>query len=657
MTRRSVSNLLLLVLVGLTLGLVIRSCALAPESDALVSMDGFEIGELRHAAFRLDRPVSLTVEATGSFEGPAASALAVYGWIVRRGDREVVWQMTPETVTPGRGTLALAEAVLPLGEGVYDAYFTTFGDPAVREAPAGSLPRRVARLLRFGHRAWASDRSKWALRIDPVDPDDAHAHRLEGEDERDAALAPPDLLWAATPTEGATYHSFGFLLDAPVTVRIEATGEFVQGPADYGWLDHLSTGRRVWTMTEANTEPAGGGAKNRRFSGAFALAPGLYRAAFQSDRSHHPGGWNANPPLDPAAYGLFLYTDAPERIAELDPWARLPRLVEMTGLGDSAVEAATFSIADSVRTWIYAVGEMRAGSSYDYGWLVREGEPGAAFGTGETVWEMTYGQTRNAGGAERNRIEEAYVALAPGTYTLHFKTDDSHSPDRWRGGAPYHPERWGVTLFALSPVDAVAVTRTTAREAEASTAEAPSTEASTAPAEGGPGGLPVRLAPLGNGQTVRRTFTLERRTPLRIRAVGELVRTNRYDYGWITDDEADDVVWEMTRSNTAAAGGVDKNRVFDGTVTLPAGAYTVHFTTDDSHAYGDFGQGAPADPSAWGITVERAAPPDAPQPPAPPDLSGQVEMEVLAREAARMAEEVRRNAREQLEATRQRGDR
>ncbi len=611
MTRRSVSNLLLLVLVGLTLGLVIRSCARAPARDVLVSMDGFAIGELRHEAFRLDGPVSLAVEATGSFEGTAGSALAVYGWIVRRDDREVVWQMTPETVTPGRGTLATAEAVLPLGGGVYDAYFTTFGDPAVREAPAGSLSRRVARLLRFGHRAWASDRSKWTFRIDPSDPtSDAYAHHLEGEDERDATPDAPDLLWAATPADRADYRSFGFLLEAPATVRIEATGEFVRGPADFGWLDDLSTGRRVWTMTEANTEPAGGAAKNRRFSGSLALAPGLYRAAFQSDRSHHPGGWNANPPLDPAAYGLFLYTDAPERIAELDPWARLPRLVEMTGIGDSAMETVTFSITDSVRTWIYAVGEMRAGSSYDYGWLVREGEPGAVSGTGETVWEMTYGQTRNAGGAERNRIEETYVALAPGTYTLHFKTDDSHSPDRWRGGAPYHPERWGVTLFALSPVDAVAVTRTAAREAEA--------PPPAAPAEGGPGGLPVRLAPLGNGQTVRRAFTLERRTPLRIRAVGELVRTNRYDYGWITDDEADDVVWEMTRSNTAAAGGVDKNRVFDGTVTLPAGAYTVHFTTDDSHAYGDFGQGAPADPSAWGITVERAAPPDLPGVPAPP---------------------------------------
>src|SRR5690606_185095 len=158
---------------------------------------------------------------------------------------------------------------------------------------------------------------------------------------------------------------------------------------------------------------------------------------------------------------------------------------------------------------------------------------------------MTYGETRNAGGAERNRVEEAYVALGPGTYTLHFTTDDTHSPDRWRGNPPHHPERWGVTLFALSPDAAPgAVTRSSPREVEAA---APIAES------GGAAELPIRLAPLGNDQTARRTFTLERRTPLRIRAVGELIRTSRYDYGWITDDRADDLVWEMTRSATEPA--------------------------------------------------------------------------------------------------------
>jgi hypothetical protein len=130
----------------------------------------------------------------------------------------------------------------------------------------------------------------------------------------------------------------------------------------------------------------------------------------------------------------------------------------------------------------------------------------------------------------------------------------------------------------------------------------------------------VRLAPLRNSEDVERTFTLDEETRLRIYAVGEILLTDRYDYGWIIDNEASDLVWEMTRSNTEPAGGSRKNREFDDTISLPAGTYTVHFQTDGSHAFGDFSQGSPSDPNAWGIVVERAeAPPAPPAPPSPPD--------------------------------------
>ena len=125
-----------------------------------------------------------------------------------------------------------------------------------------------------------------------------------------------------------------------------------------------------------------------------------------------------------------------------DPWERLPKIAQMTGVGDDAFETATFTIEEATPAWIYALGELSGPTSrYDYGWLEREGEG--------TVWEMDYDRTRNAGGASRNRVEEAYVELAPGTYTLSYRSDDSHSPDRWRGSEPYDPDRWGVTLVAL----------------------------------------------------------------------------------------------------------------------------------------------------------------------------------------------------------------
>ncbi len=603
MTRRGVSRFLLLVLAGLALALVLRASTGAGDGRSFVDFgQGWDADELRHHAFQLDRPTRLAVEATGSFE--TDSALAAYGWIVRREDRAVVWKMTAQSATRARGTLAAAADTLALGAGTYDAYFASYGDPLLPVEAGGSHWERLGELLRFGSRAWTSDESKWRFRLRRVDPAAPGSARELRGDARDAAPAGPGLVWAGAPTGPDETRSYVFEVRRPATLRIEATGELFGGPLDSGWIDDLSTEQRLWAMTEANTTPAGGSVKNRRYEGALDLAPGLYRAGFETDGSHHPGRWRANPPLDPAAYGLFLYAD-PASVAAFDPWDRLPRLVEMTGIGDKALETAMFTLDEPLRVWVYAEGEMSGGSRdkrYDYAWLIRDGAG--------TVWEMDYARTRHAGGARRNRTEEAQLTLAPGSYTLHVQTDENHSPDGWESDPPDRPERWGVTLFALDDGFApVAVERRTERRSDA-----PASLPASGTAE-----LPIRLAPLGNRQRVERTFTLDRETPLRIYAVGEIIRSERVDWGWITSDE--DHVWEMTRSNTRPAGGGSKNRVFDGPVTLPAGTYTVHFETDDSHAFGSFNQGPPTDPSAWGITVERAAAPPPPSSVPPPPSS------------------------------------
>ena len=60
----------------------------------------------------------------------------------------------------------------------------------------------------------------------------------------------------------------------------------------------------------------------------------------------------------------------------------------------------------------------------------------------------------------------------------------------------------------------------------------------------------------------------------------------------------------MTDDNTRGAGGSEKNRMFDGLVTLPAGRYVAHYISDGSHAAGTWNSARPFDAQAWGMRIE-----------------------------------------------------
>ena len=72
----------------------------------------------------------------------------------------------PTTLDVGERTIT---GTVTLEAGTYDAYFATFGDPLLPVEEAESVGEWMAGLLRFGNRAWESDKSKWAFRLHPVD--------------------------------------------------------------------------------------------------------------------------------------------------------------------------------------------------------------------------------------------------------------------------------------------------------------------------------------------------------------------------------------------------------------------------------------------------------------------------------------------------------
>ncbi|HEX8385931.1 MAG TPA: hypothetical protein VF576_07090, partial [Rubricoccaceae bacterium] len=81
-------------------------------------------------------------------------------------------------------------------------------------------------------------------------------------------------------------------------------GELLPGERlDYGWIEDAS-GDRVWEMTRANTEPAGGAAKNRRFDGVLRLDEGTYTAHYVTNGRHAFGAFEGGAPPDPDGWGL-----------------------------------------------------------------------------------------------------------------------------------------------------------------------------------------------------------------------------------------------------------------------------------------------------------------------------------------------------------------
>ena len=218
----------------------------------------------------------------------------------------------------------------------------------------------------------------------------------------------------------------------------------------------------------------------------------------------------------------------------------------------------------------------------DYAWIVDEEQH-------KRVWSMSYENTEHAGGAAKNRLFDGTMHLARGNYLVYYKSDGSHSYNDWNGAPPAEARYWGVSVFPasrrLNPADIGPFMRTRDAGNDATVAQ---------------------LNHMSNDEDAHTTFRLTEQTRVRVLALGEGRDDEMFDYGWI---EASDghTVWQMKYADTEPAGGSDKNRVFDGVITLPAGSYVLRYRSDGSHSYGDWNDNPPDDPESWGIAVFRMA--------------------------------------------------
>jgi hypothetical protein len=316
----------------------------------------------------------------------------------------------------------------------------------------------------------------------------------------------------------------------------------------------------------------------------ISLPPGQYAAFFVTDDSHSYKEWNAPPPYDPAFWGITLWLKDESARKYVKPVEYTPKeeknvIVDLTRLRDDESRSKPFTLKRAMNVRIRALGEGRNGDMDDYGWIVDASSR-------RKVWTMRYNETSFAGGDKKNRMVDQVIHLDKGSYIVHFVTDGSHSYRNWNSAPPYEPERWGITVSSaeerFDPNDVGAY-----EERES-------------------GSVLASIVRVSNDERRRKEFSLSRQTDVRIYAVGEGRGGDMFDYAWIEDASSGKTVWEMKYRKTDHAGGAEKNRVFDGVITLDAGRYIVFYETDDTHAYDDWNDNSPDDPESWGVTISLA---------------------------------------------------
>jgi hypothetical protein len=113
----------------------------------------------------------------------------------------------------------------------------------------------------------------------------------------------------------------------------------------------------------------------------------------------------------------------------------------------------------------------------------------------------------------------------------------------------------------------------------------------------------VDFTKVADDKSLSEGFSLKADTKLKIYSVGEGREKEIFDYAWIYDEINNKIIWRMYWDNSSNAGGAEKNIRFNNSINLPAGTYTVHYVTDDSHSFQKWNSFPPFDPQFWGVAV------------------------------------------------------
>ena len=385
----------------------------------------------------------------------------------------------------------------------------------------------------------------------------------------------------------------GFTLDSEQEVEIEAVGLHRRSrysTATSAWILNADNREPVWELTDANSKWRN--RKLREYHDAVQLPRGRYEVYY----ANFPGwqsrdGWSWKDfffrkrgkdyedvfeefMISVRGNGKALTT---QDVINYQNELKKQAAVALSGDREDLYEKQGFELKKPMDVIVYCLGEARGDGAFDYGWMINAD-------TREQVWRFEERNAEYAGGSEKNRYIRETISLPAGKYAAFYVTDDSHSPREWNSPPPYDPAFWGLFLYTENPADKNNVRLFDYEDI--------------------PGkNIIAEFSRVRDDAYLSKGFTLKKDMNIRVYALGEGRNGDMYDFGWITNAQTHERVWEMRFRDTEHAGGNCKNRLVDTIIKLKKGSYILHYMTDDSHSFRRWNASPPFDQKRWGITL------------------------------------------------------
>jgi hypothetical protein len=401
----------------------VRKFQRTSQESAIIDLTNSKNDVYEKRGFSLSKPATVELYAVG--EGYDRK-MYDYGWIIEAKTRKKIWTMEEERCKYAGGAVKnkMIKQKLHLESGDYLVYFKTDDSHSSQKWNANP----------------PYDPFSWGILVRMAEKNFDPSIISKYSEKEDEAIV------SITKVGDYAYKEKSFEVKKPSKIRIYCIGEGRSGDMfDYGWISNAATGQIVWKMRYRDTQHAGGASKNRLFQGTIELDAGQYIVHYQSDDSHSYEDWNSRPPQDQDMYGISIYPVGDEKDIEYIPRKAIKSneiLAQLTHIGDDEQVRKQIFLDRPTRVRILCIGEGDWDEMYDYGWIEN-------VQTGHDVWKMTYDRTEHAGGARKNRKVDTIITLDPGTYSVNYRSDDSHSYYDWNARPPRDEENWGITVYRL----------------------------------------------------------------------------------------------------------------------------------------------------------------------------------------------------------------